>query len=189
MLTTWVVIPLVESVESGILTLEVPSVPIVTFEPLGAFKFGPLPSVETPSVTAPSALIFVVRNALLLSNSFEILSEASLFMFKSIPLGKSTVVEVMISSPELLSTVFTELDAVPSRFIATPKVVVNELVPEINWRFFEPSLAVSTLSKVISSGYLGSIPPLTTASTPWTGSIVIEVEPVSYTHLTLPTKA
>ena len=176
MLTTWVVIPLVESVEAGIEILEVPSVAIVTSEPLGAFKFGPIPLVETPTVTAPSELIFVVRNTLP-SNSFEILSEASLFMFKSIPRGKLTLVVVVICSPELLSSVFSELDAVPSRFIATPKVVKNVLVPEINWRFFEPSLKVSSLSKVISSGYLGSIPPLTTAVISLTGSIVIEVEP------------
>ena len=145
---------------------------------MGAFKFGPLPLVETPTVTAPSALIFVVRNTLP-SNSFEILSEASLFMFKSTPRGKLTLVEVMICSPELLSSVFTELDTVPSRFIATPKVVINVLVPEINWRFFEPSLAVSTLSKVISSGYLGSIDPTAfpTAVIFLTGTIVTVVEP------------
>jgi len=46
-LTTWVVIPLVESVEAGREILEVPSVSTVTSEPLGAFKFGPLPLVET----------------------------------------------------------------------------------------------------------------------------------------------
>ena len=139
MLTTWVVIPLVESVEGGIEILEVPSVAIVTSEPLGAFKFGPIPLVETPSVTAPSALIFVVKNTLP-SNSFEILSEASLFMFKSIPRGKLILVEVMISSPELLSTVSTELNADPSDFISTPKVVVNVLVPEINLRFLSNKL-------------------------------------------------
>ena len=59
MLTTWVVIPLVESVEAGREIIEVPSVSTVTSEPLGAFKFGPLPLVELLANTAPTELMFI----------------------------------------------------------------------------------------------------------------------------------
>jgi hypothetical protein len=100
-LTNIEVIPLLASVDAGKEMLEVPSLPILTSEPLGAFTFAPVLPEVTPTVMSPSVLMFVDKITPLF-NDIETLRDASLFILTSAPIGTFTLDSVP-------SSVFTVL--------------------------------------------------------------------------------
>jgi hypothetical protein len=75
-LTTWVVMPLEESVEAGIVIIAVPSLPIFTSEPSGAFTF----AEELPELFSEAKLTVIFPSALILDEILNAIFPSALIL-------------------------------------------------------------------------------------------------------------